>query len=270
MNKSLLLVGLSICLLACGFTQKGKILYDSPTEDDIIVVNLALGRETVLSFSEPVIVPSVGDEEMIRVEKAMMGKDIHLKPRKVEASGVETNLFCWTEKKRYNFHLIVGPVEKVNYVINVDSVVEQQNRGKKLSLQDMLYYCRAYDQLYKMGIINERVLERTGINKVYQNKGYGVELKVKDIFFHQRPHWLAISVKVTNRGQNIKWLKKRLSYLYINGHKRMPSSVIFDLTELSAGSSTLAYFVLEDTNLSRDNNFVPSIGVGNEEVCFEE
>ena len=254
-----------LCAMACGFTQKGKVLYDSPGEDDIIVVKLSLGRMTVLSFSDELIVVTIGDEELFKVERTK--KDVYIKPLFDQG---ETNLFCWTDKKRYNFHLVIGPLEKVNYVVNVDSIVEQQNKGKKLSLQDMLYYCKAYDELFKMGILNERILEKTEINKAYKNENYEIGLLVKDIFFHAKPHWLAVSAVIANTGKNTKSLKEKLSNLYVNSRKILPSYVVFNLTALNPGSSTTAYFVLENTNISKENEFIPSVGIGNEEVCFEK
>lgn len=254
-----------IFLFFCGFDIRNRVLYDSPTPDDIVVVNLAVGRMTVLSFSDEVIVVTLGDEELFKVERTQ--KDVYIKP--LLAQG-ETNLFCWTDKKRYNFHLVIGPVEKVNYVLNVDSIIEQQNKGKKLSLQEMLYYCRVYDQLSKMGVLDERTLERITVNKLYRNEAWGMGLVVKDIFFHQKPHWLAVSAVISNTGQNIKILKENLSRLYVNGRAILPSYVVFDLTELSQGSSTAVYFVLEGTNISKENEFIPSIGIENEEVIFEK
>lgn len=265
MKKQILFIVLFCSVLSYGFTYKDKILYDSPTEDDIIIVNLSLGRMTVLSFSDEVIVVTGGDDELFKVERTQ--KDVYIKPLFDQG---ESNLFCWTEKKRYNFHLVIDNVEKVNYVINVDSIVEEQNKGKKLSLQEMLYYCRAYDQLSKMGVLNERILEKIEKNKTYENESQGIKLMVKDIFFHQRPHWLAVSAVVTNTGANTKYLKENLSYLYINNRRIMPSYVVFDLTELSSGSSSAAYFILEESNISKENEFIASLGIGDKEVRFEE
>ncbi|MBL7545110.1 MAG: TrbG/VirB9 family P-type conjugative transfer protein [Bdellovibrionaceae bacterium] len=113
----------------------------SPKNDEIILVKTSLAIATMIQFpdSTSVQLPIIGDQSAFRIET--IDKGITIKPLRY---GAKTNLYLFTDKKRYNFRLITEGQDQADYILyiksseNTDSltwkVIEKSVSSKELKL----------------------------------------------------------------------------------------------------------------------------------------
>ncbi len=111
--------------------------------DDILTVKTALGIATIIQLPETIQSAIIGDQSGFKVE--YLDRAVTIKPLR---SGVKTNLYLVTDKRRYNVRLVTlnqASADYIVYVKNLDQVIpsskwtktknSQQLDGVKLSVE---------------------------------------------------------------------------------------------------------------------------------------
>ena len=108
--KRALIPFLDLCLLAVSaFGQNVK----SSAVTDVVHVNTAFEHLTVLEFDEPVAMAAAGSSAF-QIER--QANKVFVKPLK---PGVSTDLFVWTESRRFSYELEApGEVKNMNFAID--------------------------------------------------------------------------------------------------------------------------------------------------------
>lgn len=113
----------------------------SPKNDEIILVKTSLAIATMIQFPDSTSVqfPIIGDQSAFRIET--IDKGITIKPLRY---GAKTNLYLFTDKKRYNFRLITEGQDQADYILYIKSsensdalnwrVIEKSASNKELKL----------------------------------------------------------------------------------------------------------------------------------------
>ena len=115
------------------FAQR-KEIREVDTNDRLMkVVNLTMGRSTVLSFQEKPVKVVSGNSNYFNVE--FVGNDLTLQP----LAPVETNLFVYTEKgTKFGFLLRVGPSSIYDDILYVKWKSQNEILMKRLKPQKLL------------------------------------------------------------------------------------------------------------------------------------
>src|SRR5271167_4186684 len=79
------------------YLPANKVFYETPLEEDVLMVHLALGYCTVLQFPEKPILVTAGDNSLVQVEIPQNSKSVVIKP--LQDTG-ETNIFIFTPNHR--------------------------------------------------------------------------------------------------------------------------------------------------------------------------
>lgn len=89
-----------------------------PKNDEIVLVKTSISIATIIQFPEAASLqmPIIGDQSGFRIEA--LEKGITIKPLRYSA---KTNLYLFTDKKRYNFKLITIPEAQADYIIYIKS-----------------------------------------------------------------------------------------------------------------------------------------------------
>lgn len=113
----------------------------SPKNDEIILVKTSLAIATMIQFPDSTSVqfPIIGDQSAFRIET--IDKGITIKPLRY---GAKTNLYLFTDKKRYNFRLITEGQDQADYILYIKTsensealswrVIEKSVSNKELKL----------------------------------------------------------------------------------------------------------------------------------------
>lgn len=141
MNRYFIIFSIYIWALLLSQTSFAHIKTISPKNDEIILVKTSLAIATMIQFpdSTSVQLPIIGDQSAFRIET--IDKGITIKPLRY---GAKTNLYLFTDKKRYNFRLITEGQDQADYILyiksseNTDSltwkVIEKSISSKELKL----------------------------------------------------------------------------------------------------------------------------------------
>lgn len=265
-----------IFLSSLGFAQTdehylnpGKVVLEHPLEEDVIKVNIALGYCTVLEFPEKPTIVTVGDNSLIQVEIPKNSKNVVIKP--LQASG-ETNLFVFTSGQRFNYKVIIGTSENVDYVLDSQGMIKSQagNKGAKpsdtLTLDKILKMARSYGFLKINHLVDDRVFIR---KKLSFRCSYPVgDIDVVEAFTNRKPNYLILHVLISNQSSDDINLNEQKTDILVKGKRLTPQYVLFDKDHLAQSEQTDGWLVLEDKYISVDNKFSVSLGIGDEEyVC---
>ena len=246
------------------YLQSGKVLYETPLEEDVLRVNLALGYCTVLEFPKKPMMVTVGDNSLIQVEIPQNSKNVVIKP--LQEAG-ETNIFIFTPNQRFNYNVIIGDPKHVDYVVDSQSIKNIDSKGKKqLSLDKFLKMAREYDFLKTHGAINEREFMQKRISAKCSYPNFNIDLI--EAFNNKDQNYLVLHILVSNLTDDVLILSEQNTSILINGRKFIPHYVLFDSEQLFPNKETDGWLVLEKSFVSIDNKFALSLGVEDEEyVC---
>jgi type IV secretory pathway VirB9-like protein len=113
MHRQLLFIFL-LCLPLSLKADK-RIKHLTVGKDQIILVHTALGVATLIQLPERPNSAVIGDQDSFKVE--YLDKGITLKPLHGFA---KSNLYLYTDSKRFNLQLVTGPIAQADYVINLE------------------------------------------------------------------------------------------------------------------------------------------------------
>jgi hypothetical protein len=154
---------LSFVMFACSietFAQR-KEIREVDTNDRLMkIVNLTMGRSTVLSFQEKPVKVVSGNSNYFNVE--FVGNDLTLQP----LAPVETNLFVYTEKgTKFGFLLKVGPSSIYDDILYIKWKSQNEILMKSLKPQKLVQPFKLF--IGKEIQINVRRFLRLGEIKTY-------------------------------------------------------------------------------------------------------
>lgn len=86
----------------------------TPKGDEILEIKTALGIATIIQIPDAIHSAIIGDQSAYRIEYA--DKAVTIKPLRY---GAKTNLYLFTQKKRYNLRLETVPQDRAFYIIYV-------------------------------------------------------------------------------------------------------------------------------------------------------
>lgn len=100
----------------------------TPKNDEIILVRTSLSIATIIQFPDSTSVqfPIIGDQSAFRIET--IDKGITIKPLR---HGAKTNLYLFTDKKRYNFRLVTETQDQADYILYIKSSENQDSLSWK-------------------------------------------------------------------------------------------------------------------------------------------
>lgn len=86
----------------------------APTGDEILEIKTALGIATIIQMPDFIQSAIIGDQSAYRIES--VDKAVTIKPLRF---GAKTNLYLFTQKKRFNLRLETVPQERANYIVYI-------------------------------------------------------------------------------------------------------------------------------------------------------
>lgn len=104
--------------------------------DQIVTVRTALGIATIIQVPDRPNSVVVGDQDKFKVE--YLDQAITIKPLQ---GGAKSNLYVYTDYRRYNVQLVTGPEAISDYVVYLESV--KQKTKEKVSSLSWIKYIRA-------------------------------------------------------------------------------------------------------------------------------
>jgi len=115
MNKIIIAVILIFESIYCYATET-RVRRVFPSKDQIVRVNTALGIATIIQLPDRPNSVVVGDQEAFKVE--YLDQALTIKPLQF---GVKSNLYIYTDYKRFNVQLITGPEKEADYVVYLNN-----------------------------------------------------------------------------------------------------------------------------------------------------
>jgi hypothetical protein len=134
MSLGRLILSLVLSLYSIDILAQRKEIREVDTNDRLMkVVNLTMGRSTVISFQDKPVKVVSGNSNYFNVE--FVGNDLTLQP----LSPVETNLFVYTEKgMKFGFLLKVGPSSIYDDILYIKWKSQNEIRMSALKPQKIL------------------------------------------------------------------------------------------------------------------------------------
>ncbi|MGK5085804.1 TrbG/VirB9 family P-type conjugative transfer protein [Bdellovibrionota bacterium FG-1] len=107
-----------VLLIVCHQTlaSEGRVRHVSVGGDQIVIVHTAIGIATIIQVPDTPSSVVVGDQEGFRVE--YLDRAITIKPLR---AGAKSNLYVYTDFKRYNIQLATGNEAAADYVVYLES-----------------------------------------------------------------------------------------------------------------------------------------------------
>ena len=177
-----LIVGVALLSFSTSIFAQRKEIREVDTNDRLMkVVNLTMGRSTVISFEHKPLKIVSGNSNYFNVE--FVGNDLTIQP----LAPIETNLFVYTEKgTKFGFILKVGPLSLYDDILYIKWKTQNEILMKSLRPQKVLQPFRLFlgDGLE----INVKKFLRLGEIKSYLidleilNKGDKLKTSNLDIF----------------------------------------------------------------------------------------
>ena len=259
------LLGLSGPVLAEDrYVSDEKVIYAAPREEDVLRVNVSMGFCTVLEFPEKPIMVTVGDNSLIQVEVPKNSKNVVIKP--LDTAGI-TNLFVFTQNKRFNYEVTVKDDDKADYVVDTKGSGKEGAKAKKIVSTGLLIKMAKNDPALKnLKGFDSRIFTQKDL--FYPCVHEGLTADVIEAFTYKDPHNLILHVVVKNTSSREIKLNEKNTNVYIHDQKFQPRYVLFDAAKLKASQKADAWLILEGTYISMDNHFTFGIGVEEKEyVC---
>ena len=238
------------------YLDTDKVFYEKPIEADVLKVNTSLGYCTVLEFPDKPMLVTVGDNSLIQVEIPQNSKSVVIKPLQVTG---ETNLFVFTPNQRFNYKVLIGDAQHVDYVLDSKASVQAKTGTKqKLSIDTVLKMARSYNFYKKNRLINEREFIQKNI--FYQCPYQDLSIDVIEAFSNKDPHFLILHIVVHNLTDQILNLNEPSTDILVGNKKFIPQYVLFDSDQLAPSGKTDGWLVLENSYVSINNKFSLSLG----------
>lgn len=113
-----------VYLLFVSLTSLAHVRNVFPKNDEIILVKTSIAIATIIQFpdSTSVQMPIIGDQSGFRIET--LDKGITIKPLRQNA---KTNLYLFTDKKRYNFRLVTATQDQADYILYIKSASQSSD-----------------------------------------------------------------------------------------------------------------------------------------------
>lgn len=259
----LLLCSTSLAVADDRYVQEGKVVHEVPKEEDVLRVKASMGFCTVLEFPEKPVMVTVGDNSLLQVEVPKNSRNVVIKP--LEESGT-TNLFVFTQNKRFNYEIVIGD-DDTDYVVDTKSQMSDPGKPKKgISLTNLIKMARNYIVLNEMGTIDKRNFIQKDL--FYACAGDGFEVSVIEAFTHRDPHSLILHIVVSNKGERAISLSEQLTKVYVRDRRFTPRYILFDSHRLAVGDKADGWLILENSFVAMDNHFTFGLGIGDKEhVC---
>lgn len=125
MNK-FLIIGLALlCTTSWASEESHRVRRVSPLQDQIVTVRTALGIATIIQVPDRPNSVVVGDQDSFKVE--YLDQAITIKPLHGNA---KSNLYVYTDWRRYNIQLIAGPEGVADYVVYLQSTSEKKSPAR--------------------------------------------------------------------------------------------------------------------------------------------
>jgi hypothetical protein len=182
MSLARLILSLALSLFSLNSFALRSEIREVDTNDRLMkVVNLTMGRSTVISFEHKPVKVVSGNSNYFNVE--FVGNDLTLQP----LAPVETNLFVYTEKgTKFGFLLKVGSVALYDDILYIKWKTQNEIFQKSLKPQKLL-------QPFKLSLerdleINVKGFKRLGEIKSYYfdfelvNSGEKLKTSLVDVF----------------------------------------------------------------------------------------
>ncbi len=177
-----LIVGVALLSFSTSIFAQRKEIREVDTNDRLMkVVNLTMGRSTVISFEHKPLKIVSGNSNYFNVE--FVGNDLTIQP----LAPIETNLFVYTEKgTKFGFILKVGPLSLYDDILYIKWKTQNEILLKSLKPQKVL---QPFKLFLADGLeINVKKFLRLGEIKSYLidleilNKGDKLKTSNLDIF----------------------------------------------------------------------------------------
>lgn len=233
MNHARLILSLVMLAFSLETFSQRKEVREIDTNDRLMkIVNLTMGRSTVLSFQEKPVKVVSGNSNYFNVE--FVGNDLTLQP----LAPVETNLFVYTEKgTKFGFLLKVGSSSIYDDILYIKWKSQNEILMKKLRPQKLLQSFKIY--IGKDLEINVKRFVRLGEIKTY-----------------------LLDFEVYNKGEKIKTSSINVSVS--RGNQRFRGQkLIFEKDNVKKDESTRARLLLR---IEHPQDFSFSVKLNDKEV----
>ncbi len=245
------------------YLQPNKVLYEDPQEDDVLKINTSIGYTTVLEFPDKPSMVTTGDSSLLQIEVPRNSRNVLIKALRDEG---ETNLFVFTPHQRFNYKVIVGNTQNVDYVVDVKEAMKKKKTFQKISITQLIKMAQSYRVLKESNQINPRLFVQKDIFREYSSPN--LRLKVIEAFSNKEPHYLILHVVIHNMQYTAVELNEKNTNVYVNDQRFKPKYVLFDSIKLAARQETDVWLVLENTHVSLENQFTIGVGVYDKEYIF--
>ncbi|MBP9854909.1 MAG: TrbG/VirB9 family P-type conjugative transfer protein [Candidatus Omnitrophica bacterium] len=260
----LLMVRPAIASEQSRYLEPNRVLFEEPSEDEVLKINSAIGFTTVLEFPDKPSMVSTGDSSLLQIEVPKNSKNVLIKALRNEG---ETNLFVFTPNQRFNYKVIVGDKHEVDYVVDVKKDIKSKEKTqKKMPFTQLIKMAQNYRVLKDSKQINPRLFIQKDIFKEYNSPN--LRLQVVEVFKNIAPNYLVLHVVIHNMQNTTVEFNEKNTNIYINCQKFKPNFVLFDSTKLEERQKTDVWLVLENTYVSLDNQFSIGAGVYDKEYIF--
>lgn len=207
--------------------QARQDIFEVETNDRIMkVVNLTLGRSTVLSFDDKPVKVVLGNSNYFNVE--FIGNDLTIQP----LASIETNLFVYTQKQsKYGFIIRVGNTSLYNDIIYVKWKSPKSDVAKD-----------------KIEIVTLKV--RPVQKVVLINKG--IEIKLVKITKLKGAETYLFDFMIRNIGKNIFPLNSIDLYVTQAGKRILEQKLVLEKDQLRANEALRARII---TKMEKSKSF---------------
>ena len=121
-----IIIGIALNSAALGFERVKKL---EVKKDQIIHVNTAMGIATILQVPDRPNSVVVGDQDAFKVEYLDLA--ITIKP--IAPHG-NSNLYIYTDYRRFNVELTTGPEASADYVVYLQNPVKKEDQSKVINI----------------------------------------------------------------------------------------------------------------------------------------
>lgn len=211
------LVAASLCLsFLISIESKAEVRHISTKKDQIITVKTALGIATIVQVPDRPTSVVIGDQASFKVE--YLDKAITIKPL---IAGARTNLYVYTDWKRYNIKLIPTTKTSADYVVYLKPRILRK-KPNKINWSKFNNYLR-----------NDNI--KLSVSKIGNSKNglylidFNLDSKKKENF---KPEW----VWLTQNGKTIPIHRLFIDKLKLRPGKKVSGLILVKRNDLSRSS----------------------------------
>lgn len=165
--KLLTTVLFSLFCIQISFAQSSRVRRVQVMRDQIVTIRTSLGIATIIQVPDRPNSVVVGNQEAFKVE--YLDQAITIKPN---SFGVKSNLYIYTDWKRYNIELVSGQENFADYVVYLENpkVIKPQQIASRVNNEEPQQTQQSQEQIawtqYRQKMQNERIelqVKRLGI-----------------------------------------------------------------------------------------------------------